>query len=197
MTEPDQTPLAGYELLVCVCGGIAAYKIATVVSALVQQGCGVSVAMTRNARRFIGPLTFEALTGRAVVSNPWKSQGECGIQHLKLTERADLLLVAPATANMLGKLANGIADDLISSMLLGADCPVLLAAAMNSRMWDHPSVQRNVGLLRETSVTLLEPQSGWLACRTVGPGRLAEAADLIDKVRERLLSGPSRNAEPG
>ncbi len=199
---PDQ-PLAaespalrGCELLVCICGGIAAYKTATVVSTLVQEGCGVSVAMTRNARRFVGPLTFQALTGRKVYSNPWRDAADGDQKHLTLSETADLILVAPATANLIGKLAGGIADDLVSTLLIGADAPVMIAPAMNTRMWNHPAVQRNVEFLREAGFTIAGPDSGWLACRTVGEGRMVEAAELISAVRKRLLAEKSGRNPP-
>lgn len=187
-------PLAGYELLVCVCGGIAAYKTAAVVSTLVQEGCGVTVAMTRNARRFVGPVTFRALTGRPVYTSQWTSADGADIQHLKLSERADLILVAPATANVIGKLAGGIADDLVSSLLLGADCPAIIAPAMNTRMWEHPAVQRNVEFLRGAGYALVGPGAGWLACRMMGAGRMSEPDELAAAVRAQLLSRAPRLA---
>ena len=177
----------GSELLVCVSGGIAAYKTATLVSMLVQDGCGVTVAMTRNARRFVGPITFQALSGRPVVTSPWRASGSGDIQHLRLGETADLILVAPATANIIGKLAGGIADDLVSTLLLGAPCPVILAPAMNTRMWQHPAVQGNVARLRESGFELVGPEEGWQACGTVGPGRMSEPETLFATVREHLL----------
>lgn len=190
-------PLSRYELLVCVCGGIAAYKIATVVSSLVQDGCGVTVATTRNARRFVGSLTFQALTGRPVQTSPWiddgsGSRGASNQRHLNLTEIADLVLVAPATANVIGKLAAGIADDLVSTLLLGADCPAIIAPAMNTRMWQHPSVQRNVAFLREAGYVIVGPEAGWLACRTIGAGRMTEAAELVEITRKTLLRSHPR-----
>lgn len=184
--------LSGYEVLVCVCGGIAAYKVAVLVSQLVQQDCGVSVAMTRAARRFVGPVTFAALTGRPVFASLWDPGPQADIQHLRLSETADLIVVAPATANILGKLAGGIADDLVSTLLLGADCPVLMAPAMNARMWQHPVVQRNVAALREAGVLIIGPESGWQACRAVGPGRMSEPETLLAAVREQLLKCPAR-----
>jgi len=185
-------PLRGYELLVCVCGGIAAYKTAALVSELVQLGGGVSVAMTRSARHFIGPTTFRALTGRPVYTTMWGPAESAEIRHLSLTEAADLIVVAPATANVLGKLAGGIADDLVSSLLLGADSPVLLAPAMNTRMWQHPAVQRNVAYLREHGFILVGPEEGWLACRTVGPGRMSAPEKLRDAVCEQLRRRPAK-----
>jgi len=111
-------------VLVCVTGGIAAYKTAALVSELVQQGCGVTVAMTRHATRFVGPVTFRALTGRPVLTSLWRESDDAGMHHLAISERADLMVVAPATANIIGKLAGGLADDLVTTMLLGAACPV-------------------------------------------------------------------------
>jgi phosphopantothenoylcysteine decarboxylase/phosphopantothenate--cysteine ligase len=191
-TSSTSTALSGYEVLVCVCGGIAAYKTAALVSALVQQGCGVTVAMTRNGRRFVGPVTFEALTGRSVVTSMWKATGAAGIQHLKRSEIADLIVVAPATANILGKLAGGIADDLVSTLLLGADAPVMLAPAMNTRMWQHPATQRNVAFLRENGYMLVGPEEGWQACRMVGPGRMSEPETLLAEIKKRLLTAPPK-----
>jgi len=187
-------PLRDYELLVCVTGGVAAYKAAFLVSRLVQDGCGVTVALTRAARRFVGPTTFQALTGRAVLTSQWHARDPGAMDHLRPSEMADLLLVAPATANIIGKLANGIADDLVSTLLLGADCPVMLAPAMNTRMWQHPAVQRNVAFLREQGVRLVGPAEGRLACGTSGPGRMSEPDEIYAAVRAALLSRPPRRA---
>lgn len=192
-TAPTPGSLAGYEVLVCVCGGIAAYKVAAVVSQLVQAGCGVHVAMTRAARKFIGAATFQALSGRAVHTSMWPATEAGEIAHLKLSERADLMLVAPATANVIGKIAGGIADDLVSSLLLGADCPVLLAPAMNTRMWQHPAVQRNVEFLRTNHFATIGPGSGWQACRAVGPGRMSEPDEIVAAVVELLRARPAKH----
>jgi len=189
---PAARELSGYELLVCVTGGIAAFKVAQLVSQLVQAGCGVTVAMTRHARRFVGPTTFRALTGRPVLTSLWPADESDAMPHLRPTEVADLVLVAPATANILGKLAHGIADDLVSTLLLAADGPVLLAPAMNARMWRHPAVQRNVAFLREHGYLLVGPQEGWLACGEVGPGRMSEPEELLAAVRSELLRRPRR-----
>lgn len=191
-SNTSSSALSGYEVLVCVCGGIAAYKTAALVSALVQQGCGVMVAMTRNARRFVGPVTFEALTGQPVATSMWKGRGSAKIEHLALGENADLIVVAPATANILGKLAGGVADDLVSTLLVGADAPVLLAPAMNTRMWQHPATQRNVAFLRENGYTLIGPETGWQACGTVGPGRMSEPETLLAEIKKRLLAAPPK-----
>ncbi len=190
--DPTNPTLTGYEVLVCVTGGIAAYKTAALVSALVQQGGGVTVAMTRSARRFVGPVTFEALTGRPVATSMWRRHSSASIPHLALSETADLIVVAPATANIIGKLAGGIADDLVSTLLLGADCPVMLAPAMNTRMWQHPATLRNVAWLREHGYALVGPEEGWQACRAVGPGRMSEPETLLAEIRGQLLSAPAK-----
>ncbi len=190
--SPTNSTLSGYEVLVCVTGGIAAYKTAALVSALVQQGGGVTVAMTRNAQRFVGPVTFEALTGRPVATGMWRRHSSASIPHLTLSETADLIVVAPATANIIGKLAGGIADDLVSTLLLGAECPVMLAPAMNARMWQHPATQRNVAWLRENGYTLVGPEEGWQACRAVGPGRMSAPETLLAEIRKQLLATPPK-----
>ncbi len=187
-----RSPLRGHEVLVCVSGGIAAHKTAALVSALVQAGCGVTVALTRNARRFVGACTFQALTGRPVLTSMWHGPDPGAMEHLRPGERADLIVVAPATANIIGKLANGIADDLVSTLLLGAACPVLLAPAMNTRMWQHPAVQRNVAFLRDCGYGFVGPVEGWLACGDVGPGRMSEPADLLAEIGARLAKKPRR-----
>lgn len=189
--------LTGYECLLCVCGGIAAYKTAALASTLVQAGCGVTAAMTQAARRFVGVATFQGLTGRPVYSSLWRGGPDDSISHLRLSESADLIVVAPATANIIGKLAGGLADDLVSSLLLGADCPVLMAPAMNARMWAHGAVQRNVRALAELGVTLVGPSSGWQACRAVGPGRMSEPDEIMAAARGLLLRhAPRRAASP-
>lgn len=189
VSNPDgsgDANLQNRELLVCVTGGIAAYKTAYLVSLLVQRGAGVSVAMTRNATKFVGRVTFEALTGRQVQVNPWRATEPGEISHLKLSEAAELCVVAPATADCIGKLAGGIADDLVSSLLLGAACPVLIAPAMNERMWRHPAVQRNVEFLGANGYELIGPDDGWQACRAVGPGRMSEPAAIFERIVARL-----------
>jgi phosphopantothenoylcysteine synthetase/decarboxylase len=188
-TPPRTDNLAGYELLVCVCGGISAYKTAALVSALVQRSCAVTVAMTRAARRLIGPDTFRGLTGRDVVCNLWGEAGSAAdfMPHLRLSETSDMILVAPATANVIGKVAGGLADDLVSTLLLGAGCPILMAPAMNARMWAHPSVQRNVDwLVGHVGVQIIGPQVGWQACGTVGPGRMAEPDEMLAVVQNSI-----------
>lgn len=189
----EEPPLTGYEIVVGVCGGIAAYKIAYLVSALVQRGCGVSVAMSDAAQKFITPLTFQALTARRVFTTLWGEADYHDPQHLRLTETADLFIVAPATANMLGKIAHGIADDLISTLVMSADCPVLLAPAANTRMWENPIVQQNVAALKRHGYRIVPPTSGWLACRTVGTGRMAEPDAILLEATALLQRKPPRS----
>jgi len=190
---PEPGELPGYELVLGVGGGIAAYKVCQVVSRLVQRGCGVTVAMTDAGTRFVTPLTFQTLSRRQVFTSLWAAEGSYDPQHLSLTERADLFLVAPATANLIGKFAAGIADDLVTTMMMGRDCPALLAPAMNTRMWENPIVQRNVATLRELGYAFIEPEEGWLACGTVGRGRMAEPETILEAGVEMLRKRPPRN----
>lgn len=196
-SEPaSDRPLSGYEVVVCVTGGIAAYKTAGLVSQLVQQRVGVTVAMTRSARRFVGPTTFRALTRRPVLTSLWRTHDHPAFGHLDPGEKADLIIVAPATANILGKLAGGIADDLVSTLLLGAACPVMVAPAMNTRMWQHPAVQRNVDFLRQTGVEIEGPDDGWLACGDVGPGRMVAPETLLQRATALLGRTPPKKTTP-
>lgn len=189
-TTPSAAPprdLEGREVLVGVSGGIAAYKSADLVSKLVQRGAGVTVAMTRSARRFVTPLTFQALSGRPVLTSLWADEQPGDVQHISLTGRADLIIIAPATANIIGKIAAGIADDVLTTLVISAASPVLLAPAMNDRMWANPVVQENVARLRKHGFSFVGPGEGWLACRSVGPGRMAEPVEVVE-VAAGLLS---------
>ena len=196
---PDPVPtsdapaptLAGTEIIVGVCGGIAAYKVAEVVSKLVQQGAGVTVVMTRDATRFVGPLTFEALSGRRVLTDTHELQDTSDPQHIKLTERANLMIVAPATYNLLGKVANGLSDDLLSLMIAASACPVVFAPAMNNRMWEHPAMRANFEKLKGFGYRFVGPEAGWLACRNVGLGRMSEPATILDEVTNMLTANKS------
>ena len=189
---PEPAELSGYEVLVGVCGGIAAYKVCEVVSTLVQRGAGVNVAMTRAARKFVGPVTFQALTGRRVLTSLWQSGETADMQHITLSGASDLMLIAPATANIIGKIASGIADDLVSTLVVSAASPVVLAPAMNDRMWANPIVQDNVANLTERGYKLVGPGEGWLACGRVGPGRMAEASEILDCVIPMLKAKPAK-----
>jgi len=183
VAEGTDKPLAEREVLLAVTGGIACYKAADLASKLVQAGADVTVAMTEAAERFVAPLTFQQLTGRQVFTSLWQQTQRFDAQHLSLTEQADLMIVAPATANVLAKMAVGIADDLVSTLALSAcgACEVLVAPAMNERMWLAPPTQRNVETLRSRGVHVVGPAEGRLACGTVGPGRMIEPADLLAK----------------
>lgn len=178
----------GRELVIGVTGGIAAYKTAALVSQLVQAGAGVSIAMTESATRFVGPATFAALTGRPVairtIDDPAFPLGA----HISLAEAGQLLCIAPATANFLGKAAHGVADDLLSSLYLAFTGPVLLAPAMNTHMWQHRAVQRNVQQLREDGVHFVGPDEGWLSCRTRGPGRMVQVDTIFQAIEELCSS---------
>ena len=186
--EPNLDIIRGREILVGVTGGIAAYKTAALVSALVQAGAGASVIMTEHATRFVGPLTFQTLTGRAVHTDLFESPDVYKAEHIALAERAELVVVAPATANCLAKLAHGIADDLLSTVLLAVEAPLLAAPAMNARMWAHPAVKANVELLRSRGVRFIGPEEGRLACGTVGPGRMAEPQEILRQIVDILGS---------
>lgn len=174
------------EVLVGVSGGVAAYKTAELVSRLVKQSISVSVVMTKSAHQFIGKATFEALTNRPVYDDLFTPQEHPLGEHIGLPRRADLMVIAPATANILGKLAHGIADDLLTTMSLAATCPILLAPAMNTEMWNKPVVQRNLAQLVEDGFSVISPGTGWLSCRVIGQGRMAEAAEIETAVLDRL-----------
>ena len=175
-----------HEIIIGVSGGIAAYKTAALTSSLVQKGHGVSVVMTRSARRFIGPATFRALTGRPVVSGSFDHHYPLGA-HIELADKADLLCIAPASADILAKAATGLADDLLSTLLLSFTGPIMFAPAMNSAMWEKPAVQRNIKQLRADGHHIIDPQSGWQSCRRSGMGRLADPA-AIEAAIERVLA---------
>jgi phosphopantothenoylcysteine decarboxylase/phosphopantothenate--cysteine ligase len=191
------TPLKGREIVVGVCGGIAAYKVADLVSKLVQLGAGVTVAMTPEAQRFVTPLTFEALSARPVRTDTFDLVESSDPQHIALTERADLMLIAPATSNIIAKIAHGLCDDLVSLLAAAAACPVVFAPAMNNRMWANPITQENVAKLEKLGYKFIGPESGWLACRNIGPGRLAEPQTILDAVVELLTkcSEPRRRED--
>ncbi|RMG32171.1 MAG: phosphopantothenoylcysteine decarboxylase [Planctomycetota bacterium] len=180
--------MRGREIVLGVTGGIAAYKAAALCSRLVQSDAGVTVVLTEAATHFIGPVTFEALTGRPTRTDAFESREFWRGEHIGLADRADALVVAPATADFLAKMAHGIADDLLSTLVLCLDGPVLVAPAMNRVMWSKPAVQRNLARLREDGIQIVEPESGWLSCGQVGVGRMAEPDAILDRL-ERILAG--------
>jgi len=185
--------LVGREIIVGVSGGIAAYKAAALTSLLVQQGAGVTAVLTRNARRFVGPATFAALTGRPVATRSFDPGVHPLGAHIELAGQADLIVVAPASADLLAKVAGGAADDLLTTLLLCAQCPVVMAPAMNSAMWAKPSVQRNVRQVRDDGAMIIEPGTGWLSCRQQGTGRMAEPEEIAAAILELLAHSPGKH----
>ena len=171
-----------------VSGGIGAYKAVEVCRGLQQRGHDVVAVMTRSAARFVGPVTFEAITRRPVVTSQWRPGMNADIEHIAIADQIALLLVAPCTANVIGKFANGIADDFLSTLYLATKAPVLLAPSMNTNMLAHAAVQRNLDALVARGVRFVEPGDGYLACGWVGKGRLAEPVDIV-AAAERVLAG--------
>src|SRR3989475_5618219 len=175
-----------------VSGGVAAYKAAELVRRLQEERFDVEVVMTRNAREFITPLTFAALTGKKVITEMFAEETsgpanvESAIEHIAVAQRTDLLLIAPATANTLAKLARGIADDFLSTLYLATTAPVVVAPAMNVNMWEHAATQENLQILRDRGVRVIAPEEGYLACGMTGAGRLAGLEAIIEAVLEAL-----------
>jgi len=172
----------GRRLLVGVCGGIAAYKTATVVSRLAQAGAEITVAMTPSATKFVTPLTFQALSGRPVYTSAWEHIESHDPQHISLADGLDAAVVAPCTMDCLARLATGRTDDIVCLILSAVDrskTPVVLAPAMNDAMWGQPSTQRNVATLAADGFELVGPGEGWQACRHVGTGRMGEPAEIV------------------
>jgi phosphopantothenoylcysteine decarboxylase len=181
--------MPGREILLGVTGGIAAYKTVDLCSKLVQQGAAVTVVMTAAAEKFIGPTTFEALTGRPVYRDLFTPIEHHRGEHIGLAQRANLMVVAPASADFLAQAAHGFAGDLLSTLVLTRTCPLLVAPAMNTDMWSKPAVQRNLERLKLDGVHIVEPGSGWLSCGQVGPGRMAEPAEILAVIETLTASG--------
>lgn len=175
-------------ILVGVCGGIAAYKIADVVSRLRKQGAEVHVVMTRAATKFITPLTLATLSQNAVAVEMFDVEHQSRIPHIELAQKAQLILIAPATANIIGKIAHGIADDLLSTLVMAATAPVAIAPAMNVHMYRNPVLQENLNRLRSFGYRIIEPAEGVLACGDTGPGRLPEPAELVEWIERFFRS---------
>ncbi len=202
--KPDSSEpglLTGKRIVVALTGGIACYKTATLVSRLVQQGADVRVLMTESATRFVGPLTFQSLSGKPVLSSIWQADDHPDSQHIGVARWCDLMVIAPATANILAKLAHGLTDDIVSLVATALPSgtpgspgtpgskttPLLLASAMNADMWASVIVQKNVATLSDLShVTMVGPESGWQACRTEGAGRMSEAEGILKVILELL-----------
>jgi phosphopantothenoylcysteine decarboxylase/phosphopantothenate--cysteine ligase len=181
-------PFLDRPVLLGVTGGIAAYKACEIASRLTQRGAAVDVVMTEAATRFVSPLTFGALTGRTVHSDPW-AQRERRPDHVALAERSEIAIVAPATYNTLGKLAQGIADNLLVSTLAAYAKKLLLAPALNANMWAQPAFQRNLEILVERGARVCGPETGWLACGATGVGRMAEPAAILADAEAWLTEG--------
>ena len=181
--------LGNREILLGVSGGIAAYKAADLCSRLVQSGAKVTVIMTESAHQFIGATTFEALTGRPVHSHAFKPQEYFQGEHIGLARRACLVVIAPATAQTIARLAHGMADDLLSTTVLVTTAPVIVAPAMNCDMWAKPAVQRNVAQLISDGYHVVGPEEGWLSCGQVGAGRMADPKLIVLEMERVLASG--------
>ena len=178
--------LKGKTVLLGVTGGIAAYKAAALASALVKQHAAVEVVMTENATQFVTPLTFEQLTGRRTMVNTFDRNFSHQVEHIALAERTDLVIVAPATANVCAKLAHGLADDMLTTTILACRCPKLIAPAMNTNMYENPVTQDNLALLRRYGWEVIEPASGRLACGAVGKGKLPEPEEILQYILRQL-----------
>jgi len=185
-TKEDTAMLKGKTILLGVTGGIAAYKAAALASALVKRRAGVEVVMTEHATRFIAPLTFEQLTGRRCVVDTFDRNFPHQVEHIALADRADLVLIAPATANVCAKLAHGLADDMLTTTVLACACPKLIAPAMNTKMFENPVTQDNLDILRRYGWEVIAPASGRLACGAVGTGKLPEPEQLLQHILRQI-----------
>lgn len=173
------------KIVLGICGSIAAYKAVDIVRALKQKGFDVFVMMTKNAKKFVHPRMFESLCGNPVITDLFKEKNVIGdYLHLSLAEKADLVLIAPATANVISKIANGICDDIVTTTVISTKSPVLIAPAMNENMWLNPVVQENVKKLKNFGYQFIGPEYGELACGKIGWGRLAKVEDIVSKVVE-------------
>ncbi len=196
VTSSAQNPATPHRIVIGVTGGIAAYKAAELARAFVKAGCEVQVVMTEAALRFVGAQTFQALTGRTVRHSLWDEQAEAAMGHIELARWPDAIVIAPASANTLAKLAHGLADDLLSTLVLASDKPVFVAPAMNRLMWANAATQSNISMLRERGVRVIGPGSGEQACGEVGEGRMSEpqriAGDVLGVLDQRLAPHASR-----
>ncbi|MDQ1003781.1 phosphopantothenoylcysteine decarboxylase/phosphopantothenate--cysteine ligase [Neobacillus niacini] len=179
------------KILLCVSGGIAVYKAAALTSKLVQAGAKVKVILSDSAAKFVSPLTFQALSRNDVYTDTFEEKNPTVISHIDLADWADLVLVAPATANTIGKLANGIADNMITTTLLAATAPVWIAPAMNVHMYDHPAVKKNLSILASYGYQFIEPSEGYLACGYVGKGRLEEPEKIVELTKQHFFNKSS------
>jgi phosphopantothenoylcysteine decarboxylase/phosphopantothenate--cysteine ligase len=176
----------GKRILLIVGGGIAAYKACELVRLIRKAGMSVRCVLTHGGAQFVTPMTLAALSEQPVHTSLWDLKDEVEIGHIQLSREADLIVVAPATADLLARMAAGIADDLATTLLLATDKPVLACPAMNVRMWEHPATRRNVARLREDGIAIVDPDEGEMACGEYGPGRLPEPEAILAAIRERL-----------
>ena len=177
-------------ILLIIAGGIAAYKSLDLIRRLRERNAQVTPVLTQSAASFVTPLSVSALAGEAVHQELFDLTSEADMGHIQLSRSADLLVVAPATADLMGKMANGLADDLASTLLMATDTPVLLAPTMNVRMWQHPAVQRNIAMLKEDGIQFIGPNDGDMACGEYGPGRMAEPLEIVSAITTALRAGP-------
>ncbi|MBT2756068.1 bifunctional phosphopantothenoylcysteine decarboxylase/phosphopantothenate--cysteine ligase CoaBC [Mesobacillus foraminis] len=187
----------GKRILLCVTGGIAVYKAVALTSKLTQAGAEVKVILSDSAAKFVTPLTFQSMSRNEVYTDTFDEKDPKGIAHINLADWADLILIAPATANIIGKLANGIADNMISTTLLAATSPVWIAPAMNVHMYDHPAVKRNIGILSGFGCKFIEPSEGYLACGYVGKGRLEEPETIVELMKKYFAGTEKTSALAG
>ena len=178
--------LKGKTVILGVSGGIAAYKIPNLASMLVKSGADVHVLMTENAAHFITAVTFETLTGHKCIIDTFDRNFEFEVEHVALAKKADLLLVAPATANVIGKLAHGICDDMLTTTAMACQCPMLVAPAMNTRMYENPILQDNLEILKKYGMTVIDPAAGRLACGDTGAGKMPEPEELFDYICQAI-----------
>ena len=171
--------LKGKNVLLCVTGSIAAYKIAELASRLVKLHCNVDVIMTKNATNFINPITFETLTGNKCIVDTFDRNFQFNVEHVSLAKKADCVMIAPASANIIGKIANGIADDMLTTTVMACKCKVMISPAMNTNMYDNPIVQDNIARLRRFGYEVIEPDSGYLACGDTGRGKMPSPESLL------------------
>ena len=187
--KDDMYSFSGKRLLLGVTGGVAAYKAAELARLLTQEGNVVQTVMTESACRFVGPVTFQSLTGQSVFTELWETNAASNMAHIHLSRNVDLILIAPASADFIAKLACGLANDLLTTLCLARDCPLMIAPAMNRQMWENSATQRNIDCLKRDGVLILGPANGEQACGEVGMGRMLEAAELLSIVKAKLCAG--------
>ena len=181
--------LSKKRLLLGITGGVAAYKAAELARLLTQDGIEIQAVMTQSACHFVGPVTFQSLTGNPVYTDLWETNAVNNMAHINLSRNADMILVAPASADFIARLAGGMADDLLATLCLARDCPLIIAPAMNRQMWENPATQRNLSLLQHDGVRIIGPASGEQACGEIGMGRMLEASELAEVVRVVFQTG--------